>query len=95
MNNNIIQSTFCCLATLKFIILFYISIKRYNLIYKLGSVINILMDKNMMKTKVIGTPRIDAKAEYLDPIDFSFKDLMNLQSKIKSFLTYLSFLYIN
>ena len=53
------------------------------------------MDKNMMKTKVIGTPRIDAKAEYLDPIDFSFKDLMNLQGKIKSFLTYLSFLYIN
>ena len=39
------------------------------------------MDVKNMKQKVIGTPRIDSKAEYLDPIDFSFKDLMNLQGK--------------
>jgi hypothetical protein len=35
----------------------------------------------MIKAKVVGSPRVDAKAEYLEPIDFSFKDLMNLQGK--------------
>jgi hypothetical protein len=39
------------------------------------------MDKNM-KQKVVSTTKIDTKAEYLDPIDFSFKDLMNLNGKL-------------